>query len=308
METTNDNTYGLLFIAVAISSLLYGAGILQFWMYIRKYHSQDSMVVKALVIAVLICDTCQQVLLCHAVYIYLVSSISNKTILPSVVDTLMIELFFSCAISTMVQQFYCWRIYKIGQSVVLAAAVSLVSWTSCAVLIAYSVKAVQLKQLAEVIDLKTLSIAANSLSAAADVTISVVLVILLHSAKTGFTRSTDLINRLMVFTFNTGLPTSLCALLATICIAAFPETFLYIFFFLLLGRLYTNSLLVTLNSREYIKSSSEHASREQYSLENSGRPRMPAAPTRDASAITIRIETDTMHDFHSSSQDLKSSH
>ncbi|KAJ7116018.1 hypothetical protein C8R44DRAFT_880401 [Mycena epipterygia] len=323
METTIDNTYGLLFIAVVISATLYGgarhqfkagididwdldpAGILQFWMYIRKYHSQDSRVVKGLVIVVLICDTCQQTLLCHAVYKYLVTSIGNPIILPTVVNTLMIQLFFSCAIATLVQQFYCWRIYKIGQSVLLAIAVSMVSWTSCALLIVYSTKAVQLSLLSEVITLKTLSIAANTLSAVADVTISVVLVILLQSAKTGFKKSTDLINRLMVFTFNTGLPTSICALVATICIAAFPNTFLYIFFFLLLGRLYTNSILVTLNSREYIKSASEHASREQYSLENSGRPRqIPTAPPRDA--ITIRIETDTMHDFHPA-QDLKSS-
>ncbi|KAJ7215625.1 hypothetical protein C8J57DRAFT_1396718 [Mycena rebaudengoi] len=66
-----------------------------------------------------------------------------------------------------------------------------------------------------------------------------------------------MINRLMVFTFNTGLPTSICALLVTICVAALPETFLYMFFFLLLGRLYTNSILVTLNCREYIKSSAD---------------------------------------------------
>ncbi|KAJ6581500.1 hypothetical protein B0H19DRAFT_1115533 [Mycena capillaripes] len=301
---TIDNTYGLLFIAVIVSSTLYGTGILQFWMYIRKYHSQDPIIVKSLVIAVLICDTCQQALLCHAVYKYLVASIADPTILPTVVNTLMVELFFSCAIATLVQQFYCWRIYKIGKSIILALAVSLVSWTSCVTLLIYSSKAVRLSLFGEVISLQKLSIAANTLSAAADITISVVLVILLHTAKTGFKRSTDLINRLMVFTFNTGLPTSVCALVATICVAAFPSTFLYIFFFLMLGRFYTNSILVTLNSREYIKSSSENASREQYSLENShSRARIPqAASQRDA--ITIRIDTDT---FHASSQDVKAS-
>ncbi|KAF8216484.1 hypothetical protein K438DRAFT_1953417 [Mycena galopus ATCC 62051] len=298
---TIDNTYGLLYIAVVISSCLYGAGILQFWMYIRKYHSKDSTMIKSLVIAVLICDTIQQGLLCHAVYEYLVTSIGEPTILPSVVNTLMIELFFSCAITTLVQQFYCWRIYKIGNSAILAVAVSMVSWGACVTLLVYSAKAVQLKLLGDVITLQTLSITANTLSAVADITISVVLVIILHSAKTGFKRSTDLVNRLMVFTFNTGLPTSFCALVAAICVAAFSETFLYIFFFLLLGRLYTNSILVTLNSREYIKSASDNASGEQYSLD-SGRARMPSQiPPRDA--ITVRIDTSTMHD-----NDLKSSH
>ncbi|KAJ7658256.1 hypothetical protein DFH06DRAFT_1327543 [Mycena polygramma] len=303
VPTTIDNTYGLLFIAMVISSALYGTGITQFWMYIRKYHSRDTLIVKAVVCAVIICDTCQQSLLCHAVFRYLVDSLSEPTILPTVVNTLMIELFFSCAISTLVQQFYCWRIYKIGESLLLAAAVSMVSWAACATLLTYAVKAVQLDLLSEVITLKTLSITANSLSAAADITISVVLVILLQGSKTGFKKSTDLINRLMVFTFNTGLPTSVCALAATICISAFPDTFLYIFFFLLLGRFYTNSILVTLNSREYIKSASENASRDRYYSEapvRNNRAR-PAASQRDA--ITIRIDSETTHDFHNQSTD-----
>ncbi|KAF7366874.1 hypothetical protein MSAN_00946100 [Mycena sanguinolenta] len=90
----------------------------------------------------------------------------------------------------------------------------------------------------------------------------------------------------MVFTFNTGLLTSVCALAATICVAAFSETFLYIFFFLLLGRLYTNSMLVTLNCREYIKSSSDDHFQEQYSLDL-GHATGPQMPSREAIAITI---------------------
>ncbi|KAJ7611913.1 hypothetical protein DFH06DRAFT_1345309 [Mycena polygramma] len=101
----------------------------------------------------------------------------------------------------------------------------------------------------------------------------------------------------MVFTFNTGLPTSVCALAATICISAFPDTFLPIFFFLMLGRFYTNSMLVTLNSREYIKSTSKNASRDRFYSEAPARTRpRPAASQRDA--ITIRIDSETTHDFH----------
>ncbi|KAF8185579.1 hypothetical protein K438DRAFT_1973875 [Mycena galopus ATCC 62051] len=204
MESTIHNTFGLLYIAVVLTAILYGVGFLQFWLYIRRYHSQDPIVVKCLVVAVVICDTCQQALLCHAVYVYLVSSLEDRSILTSVVKSVMAQLFFSCAIGTMVQQFYCWRIYKIGRSWILASVVSVASWTSCAMLLVYSAKAAELSVLSEVITLKTLGIVANTLSAVVDVAISVVLVVLLHSAKTGFKRSTDLLNRLMVFTFNTG--------------------------------------------------------------------------------------------------------
>ncbi|CAK5274024.1 unnamed protein product [Mycena citricolor] len=315
---TIDDTFGMLYIAVAVSSALYGAGVLQFWMYIRKYHKKDPLLVKGVVIAVQILDTVQQALVCESgtssprlhenmltpsqVYRYLVSSMRDPTILASVVKTLMIELFFSCAIATLVQH------RKEYHPSAGSVGCQLDLMCDTVVLLIYAAKAVSTDLLSDIIKLKNLSIAANTLSAAADITISVALVLLLHVAKTGFKRSTDLINRLMIFSFNTGLPTSICALVATVCVAAFSNTFLYIFFFLLLGRLYTNSILVTLNSREYIKSSSDHHnSGEQYSLENNtGRPRMPTIPASNHDPITIRIETNTMQDYHSTSMgDLK---
>ncbi|KAJ7116963.1 hypothetical protein C8R44DRAFT_738828 [Mycena epipterygia] len=114
----------------------------------------------------------------------------------------------------------------------------------------------------------------NGLSAAVDVMISVILAILLQSSKTGFKESMVLINRLMAFTFATGLPTSSFALLAAVSIGAFPQIQLYVCFCILPGRLYTNSLLVTLNSREYIRSGTENGSGEQFLLQISGHHRI----------------------------------
>ncbi|KAJ7144523.1 hypothetical protein C8R44DRAFT_865433 [Mycena epipterygia] len=310
--TTPDNTFGLLLVAVVISAALFGAGVLQFWMYIRKYHSHDSIYIQAVVIAVLICDAAQQGALAHAgtsfqpvppqnyltlfiAYKYLVSSITNPAIFVSVVKSVAIQSYFGCAIAIMVQQFYCWRIYKIGTSVVLAIAVSLVSWSACVLLLVTGVKFDKLSFLPDTIKLKRLVIVAMALSAGADTTISLVLVYLLHSSKRGFKRSTDMINRLIVFTSSTGLPTSVFALLTTVSIAVFPNTLLYILFFQLMGRLYTNSLLVTLNSREYIKSVGELAGQEFFSLEIATRP--TNSPPAQQDPIAVRIETDVMRAF-----------
>ncbi|KAJ6522251.1 hypothetical protein B0H19DRAFT_1086168 [Mycena capillaripes] len=149
-------------------------------------------------------------------------------------------------------------------------------------LLVYSAKAAELSVLSEVITLGPLGIVTNTLSAVVDVAISVVLVVILHSAKTSFKRSTDLLNRLL---------------------GAFPSTFLCSSMFENILRnnsnacvlLFTNSILVALNCREYIKSSNEQATRDQYSLEASARPRMPTQS--QGNAIAIRIETDALNDF-----------
>ncbi|KAK1227659.1 hypothetical protein PQX77_009324 [Marasmius sp. AFHP31] len=49
-----------------------------------------------------------------------------------------------------------------------------------------------------------------------------------------------------------GIPASTCILLALVSQFVFPNTFLFVFFYLVCGRFYTNSLLVTLNGRQYI--------------------------------------------------------
>ncbi|KAF7333193.1 hypothetical protein MVEN_02385100 [Mycena venus] len=301
---TVDNTYGMLYAAVVVSAVLYGVGIVQFWMYIRRYHAKDPLVVKSVVIIVLVCDIMQQGLLTYAVYQYLVTSMRTPAILQSLERSFLVELFFSCAIATLVQQFYCWRIYKITVEnrfrFPLAGAVSILGFTTSALSYVFLIKAVKFSLLTDFVELRKLAIITNSFTAVTDITISVALIIVLHTVKTGYKKTTDMVNRLMVFTFNTGLPTSICAVLVIICVTAFSETFLYMFFFLLLGRLYTNSILVTLNCREYIKSSQNNFGQDlELSLNISVTSPIPASEV----LVPSQFERSTMHD-----SDLKNSH
>ncbi|KAJ7144428.1 hypothetical protein C8R44DRAFT_759899 [Mycena epipterygia] len=309
MESTVDNVFGVMLIAVVLSAVFESvAGFVQFWMYIRKYHSADPSTIKYLVIAVLICDTCQQGLITHLT----VSSIADPSILKSAVSTGVYQLYFGGAVATMVQQFLCWRIYKVGKSAMLPGAVSFVSWTALENTALRSLLNLNIRSHGGQIvskkkyggstsllanpSLQVLAIVTNSLSAGVDVAISATLVYLLQSSKTGFTKATtDLINRLIIFTFTTGLPTTVFALLSAICIGAFPKTQLYPGSNALeVGRLYTNSLLVTLNSREFIKFGSQNAHGEQYSLGRSGMPQWQ----REQEIITVRIDTDMTSDLN----------
>ncbi|KAJ7648884.1 hypothetical protein B0H17DRAFT_1215466 [Mycena rosella] len=58
----------------------------------------------------------------------------------------------------------------------------------------------------------------------------------------------------IIFTLSSGIPTSFASIVSATSLAVSPDTFVYLFWFTLLGGLYTNSMLVTLNSREYIRS------------------------------------------------------
>ncbi|KIK70291.1 hypothetical protein GYMLUDRAFT_255444 [Collybiopsis luxurians FD-317 M1] len=254
MGSTMSNTFGMLFDAVVVGAALYGAGCLQGYLYFRKYAENDPWFLRVLVGVILVCDTFQVGILTACVYEYVILNFGNQDILGSLLNTLIIEIFFSDVIAVAVQMFYCWRIWRLSNgNFFMVLPLALLSLAAFGSLLVYSCLALNFETFEELTSLKNLSMSCNILAAASDILISTAMVFLLQSAKTAYKKTNNMINRLILFAFNTGLPVSFCALWACISINVWPSTFVYMFFFLLQGRLYTNSLLVSLNSREYIK-------------------------------------------------------
>ncbi|KAI0057369.1 hypothetical protein BV25DRAFT_1920217 [Artomyces pyxidatus] len=309
-----DNTLGILFDSVVISAVLYGAGIMQAWYYYRKYKGRDALSMKVLVALVMFFDTAQMGTLTACVYMYCVTHQGDPTIMEHLFSTLIIEVIFSNVIAILVQLFYIQRIYKLCMKhwyqVPVTAFTASLSLASFVTLMVYSAQGVKYSTFAELTKLKPISVACNILAAVTDIAISLCLVVLLHTSRSEVKRTNDMINRLMLFAFNTGLPTSVSALMACISVSwrkinVWPETFIYMFFFLLLGRFYTNSLLATLNSRDYIRKAGQNSS-ESFSLSFRNNPqstgtvhRMQANYPEDPIAIRIDTvnHTDTEYDL-----------
>ena len=91
---------------------------------------------------------------------------------------------------------------------------------------------IRLGVFAKLHELFQLSRSVNILSAASDIAIAGCLIFLLQSSRTGFNRSDSIINRLIMFSMNTGLLTSLDAIASLIFVTVFPNNFIYIMFFI----------------------------------------------------------------------------
>ncbi|PPQ88744.1 hypothetical protein CVT25_008551 [Psilocybe cyanescens] len=262
-----DNTLGAAFIGLVVASLLHGVSIVQAWYYFG--HQKDSWSLKLLVGAVMMFDTMHEILIVHTVSIH-------KKVLTGAVVLLVLGEFAFTAMSLHLETY---------------------------------------EQLAK---LKYLSILVNALAAAGDVLIAATLCTLLHLSRTGFHRSDTMINKLILFSVNTGVLTSMCAVaslvsvrrrspstltsiriiqLLTPCrfiyrvnkIVVAGNTFLYIAFFFCIGRLYTNSLLATLNARKGIRDAGDgiHSTSENLTLSMRNVPLSSRRPTN----ISIKIDT-----------------
>ncbi|KAF8688095.1 hypothetical protein RHS03_09799, partial [Rhizoctonia solani] len=98
-----------------------------------------------------------------------------------------------------------------------------------------------------------------------DVVIVYMLSNALMTQRTGFGRTDALINKLLWYTINTGLLTSIFAIVDLICFCTM-NNLIHFGFNMALGKLYTNTLLATLNARDIEPTNVVHVEEESYNL------------------------------------------
>ncbi|KAF8875697.1 hypothetical protein BD779DRAFT_206447 [Infundibulicybe gibba] len=84
----------------------------------------------------------------------------------------------------------------------------------------------------------------------ADAIIATVLCCTLKKNRTGFRGTDTIVNTLVLYTINTTLLTTLCGFACLVTYAIWPQEFIFIGVYFVFSKLYFNSLLATLNSRE----------------------------------------------------------
>ncbi|KAL5524851.1 hypothetical protein ACEPAF_9997 [Sanghuangporus sanghuang] len=257
-----DNTMGVLLIGVS----LWGAGTVQVYAYYNNY-PKDALWMKSLVGIVWVLDTSHQGLIIHTVYTYLITEYGNLVFLGNIVNSLAIEVIVNGIVAALVQAFFVLRAWRLSQgNIPVVVILNALIITTFALSIVYTIRALQLKTFARLEDIFTLSRVINVLNAVTDLAIAAVLIFLLHRSRTGFKRSDHIINRLILFSLNTGLLTSLDATMSLIANIVWSNTFIYILFFVNVSRLYTNSLMATLNSRKGLRGVDSSTGEESLSV------------------------------------------
>ncbi|KAF9647046.1 hypothetical protein BDM02DRAFT_2821025 [Thelephora ganbajun] len=249
-----DNTLGAALIGVIVSAALYGVSCAQVFYYFQHYSKKDGRGTKAVVVAALISDTIHQALISHTIYTYLVTNYYKPQKLNDLVWSLVVEVLFNGITALLVQSFYAVRVWKFSQRNLLITVILAVFIVAEFVsVVVYVAKGIHFRTFTELHTLKPLSMTVNVLAVVGDVLITVVFCILLSRARSSVQRSNTMITLLIAFSVQTGMLTSLCAVASLVTIIASPNTFIYICFYFLLGRLYCNSLLATLNVRKAIR-------------------------------------------------------
>ncbi|KAH8108733.1 hypothetical protein DFH11DRAFT_1070763 [Phellopilus nigrolimitatus] len=249
---TMNTTFGAAFVGLVVSAVLYGLTLLQTYTYYRTYPN-DSARLKSLVFILWFLDSLHLVLCTNAIYWYLVTNFNNPENLELTYWSMNIQTDCNGLIGLMVELFFAQRVWRVSKNWFLTGFITILAFVHCGLGIFFTVEGFILKEFSKYSQLTWVTSTGLGSAAAADITIAVSLVYFLSKNRTGFERTDSLITTLTVYAINTGLLTSICATAAVVSFATMPLNFVWLSFFWCLGKLYVNSLLASLNSREALR-------------------------------------------------------
>ncbi|RDX50710.1 hypothetical protein OH76DRAFT_1482115 [Lentinus brumalis] len=260
-----DNTFGALLIGTFIGLMQFGWTANQCYRYYRTYH-EDRWLLKVLVTAVLVLETFHTILCMHISYFYLATNYFKPEALAVAVWSLKLLGVTTGLVILVTQSFFLRRVYLIGRGfkwLVLLVALLLLGEFGFAF-----AETVQLFLVPELHTQKEawMNSAGVGLAALADTIITIALTFTLQRSRTGFESTDNLIDTLIIYSINTGLLTDVFNIACFILALVMPDNLIYAGVVIVTSKLYANTLMAVLNSRNSLASSQNAAPTNSHSV------------------------------------------
>ncbi|KAI0651520.1 hypothetical protein C8Q79DRAFT_40983 [Trametes meyenii] len=197
----------------------------------------------------------------HTSYYYLVTYYLNPvSLLKRPVWTSASVPIFGSMSNLVSESFFARRVYMIGPQyriVVLSAMLMILA--SCGLFITVSVHALATSDLIVSVDTESawLPTAGSALLFAGDVQLTAVLVYFLHKSRTGVKRTNSMVDLLIAYTISTGSLICVLNVVSLVLSVLYQHNIIYTAATLVVQAVYTNSFVVALNTRQFVRSRGE---------------------------------------------------
>jgi len=256
MGATVENTYGALLLGAFLACCLSGIVTVQSFLYIKLYPS-DATRTKLTVAVVWFLDTLHTCFVMSSIWNYLIPHFGDVQRVDFIPWTVAMSIAVTAILTIIVHCFLARRIYRLTKNdwritgpILILAVLRLVS--ACVT----TAEMIRLKSFTEfALKFRWVFTLGLALSSAVDVLITVCLSYYLRSNRTGSLSMDDVIDSLVVYTFETGTLTCAGTVLSMICWLTMPYNRLFLALHFMIAKLYANSLLATLNTRKTLRDS-----------------------------------------------------
>ncbi|KAJ7700769.1 hypothetical protein B0H17DRAFT_211503 [Mycena rosella] len=249
--------------------MLFGVTTTQTYIYYGRF-PQDSRRLKFLVLFVWICEAAQTACAEHTLYTMSIIRYGDLLTEDRLPKSLAVAAFFggiaaACgtsppiptelAISSPVQVFFAWRIYSLSKRLLITCLCWTLSALRAVCSFAILVTGTQNVAFAAfVIRWRLYFDAIWAIGSANDLTIAVALVYWLYRHRPDMQlRAGALVDKLITWTIETGVVTGCSGLITLVCFVTMRDNYVWLASHLVMAKLFSNSFLVSLNSRTTLR-------------------------------------------------------
>ncbi|KAF8835499.1 hypothetical protein BDN67DRAFT_1005827 [Paxillus ammoniavirescens] len=268
-------TYGALLVGGFVAAALAGIVTVQSFIYLKLY-PHDVLQTKAIVGVVWSLDTAHTALVCASIWIYLIENFGDTAKIDMIPGTLAMTVALTAILTFVVHCFFAQRIHKLSRRNwrITAPLMAFAFLRLCSAsgekddLITCSPRAERfmtglLVTTAEMIHMRTFSsfkakfrwifTLGLALSCFVDIMIAGFLCYSLRSNRKASSSMDRVINSVILYTFENNSLTSAATVVSMICWLTMPSNLVFMGLHFVIGKLYANSLLATLNARRRLQ-------------------------------------------------------
>lgn len=263
-----ESFLGPLEIAVVTSSVIFGITCMQCYRYYVQHSTNDLTPLKFLVSTLTIFEALHIALITHVLYFYTIKSYGNLTMSTGVLWSFVAQAIVSGLLSSITQCFFAIRIYYLNNHrplipfTIVAISLFLLAGTTYFNVLSFTASvSYRSPKNAVTIDAASMIL---FLMVFCDGIITTSTIYYLRKSQTRmpFASTNRVINKLIRYTLNTGLLTTIFALITGIVILVQKDMFTFTPFYLITTRLYACSVISILNSRAAVQKEFINISRE----------------------------------------------
>ncbi|KAJ7829222.1 hypothetical protein B0H14DRAFT_2810757, partial [Mycena olivaceomarginata] len=243
-----DTDVGPILLGIFLNTYLYGLVTNQYINYVN-HQFDDPAWIRAVVIILFVVDTTHSAVGIYAAWDLCVTNFNNPNILGTLGWTTSYTAVAMATSSVVTQAFLIHRVFKLTKNKPLVVCLATMSIGGYVCGWIAAVKSAIMKRVGKLHQILPLVTSWLALFCIVDLLVTAILIFVLVHSKTGFRRTNTIINRLIRGAIQTGLFAAMAALCDLFCFIFAPHTNFYMMFAYPLGRIYTNTLLDTLNAR-----------------------------------------------------------
>ncbi|KAI6145236.1 hypothetical protein BKA82DRAFT_4171333 [Pisolithus tinctorius] len=240
---------GPMAVGSVLSGVVFGCAVVQTYSYYKRF-PDDSEYIKALVIFEMTLQTVHLVLMLAGLWHMVVTDYGNSLALLFFPETINVTLILCSPLAFASQAYFIFRLWRLSQNLILVGFCLSLAVARFAFHMVVGIAAYLIRDILSVVQqwkwcITTMFV----MSIACDTIVAVAVAYILRDQKTGFRRTSWIIDKLISYSVATGLVTIAFELGQALCFWTMPRNYVWLGFYAIESGLYTNSLLAALNGR-----------------------------------------------------------